>query len=127
MFDRAVCPCYEREWQKCEELDQRDDYDELALYHAADRLRSAMTDCPHRPASSLKLARLLSDFYATTSQCCSYYLNIEYTGATFYRLLPIFAENPGQSKKETLALCQAEMSRFAAFLKKNHTEMKKST
>jgi len=45
---------------------------------------------------------------------------IEYTSATFYRLIPLIEGNQIEGKAETLACCQAEMMRFAAFLRKLH-------
>jgi|SRR5579875_3073726 len=115
MFERPLCSCYASEWQACVACDDAD-HSELDAYHASDRLREAMDMCPHRPAEALKLAELLASFYATSTKPLAY-LTIEYTGADFYRLIPLVESNQIEDKAETLARCQAEMTRFAAFLR----------
>lgn len=124
MFDRPICPCYEKEWRVCENMDESD---ELAAYHASDRLQEAMAHCPHRPAPALQLDHLLSLFYARPSASdplvCR--LIVEYTGATFYRLLPIVTGNLSESNQQILIRCQDEMARFASFLKEHHAEIQR--
>lgn len=113
MFDRPLCTCYAAAWQHCENDAAQS---ELEAYHASDQLREAMDECPHRPADSLKLAALLASF-SVTSLSSSVILTIEYTGATFYRLLPVVSSSFHKSPAETLAHCQEEMTRFGSFLK----------
>lgn len=113
MFERPLCSCYAAAW-----LAYQDDSgdSELDAYHASDQLYEAMAQCPHRPAEALKLADLLASFYAVPASSLAS-LMIEYTGPTFYRLIPVVSSALSEGKAETLALCQAEMTRFAAFLK----------
>ncbi|MBE3560460.1 MAG: hypothetical protein IMW89_14735 [Ktedonobacteraceae bacterium] len=113
MFERPLCPCYAAEWQACQDISSNC---ELDAYHASDRLHEAMAACPHRPAEALRLASLLAAFYGTPTPP-SARLMIDYTGATFYRLIAVVESGQGEGKEETLARCQAEMRRFASFLK----------
>jgi hypothetical protein len=113
MFERPICSCYITEWLACQD---DSGHDELDTYHASDQLREAMDQCPHRPAEALKLADLLTAFYAASTHPLAR-LIIDYTGPTFYRLIPVVASTSREDKAETLARCQTEMARFASFLK----------
>lgn len=113
MFERPVCPCYVAEWQICQE---NSGHDEMDAYHASDRLHEVMAECLHRPAEALKLADLLASFYAAPLHPFAH-LTIDYTGPTFYRLIPVVSSTSREGKAETLVRCQAEMARFASFLK----------
>jgi hypothetical protein len=113
MFERPLCSCYAVAWQHCEDDSEQG---ELEAYHASDQLREAMEECPHRPEESLRLTALLASFSAAATYS-SATLTVEYTDATFYRLIPVVSSTPREDQKETLARCQAEMARFANFLK----------
>ena len=117
IFERSPCPCYASEWQA---IQDDSGLSELEAYHVSDRLREAMAACLHRPAEALKLASLLASFYAA-SPVPLVHLTIDYTGATFYRLIPVISDTQMIGKGETLRICQAEMARFALFLKASIT------
>ena len=112
MFERPICPCYVAEWQVCQDDSGAG---ELHAYYVSDRLHEVMAECPHRPAEALKLADLLASFYASSTHPLAH-LTIDYTGPTFYRLIPVVSSTMRENKVETLARCQAEMARFASFL-----------
>ncbi|GAC1392369.1 MAG: hypothetical protein NVS4B11_20110 [Ktedonobacteraceae bacterium] len=117
MFERPVCPCYAAQWQEARQSDSS--HGELDAYHASDRLHAAMAECPHRSAEALKLADLLASFSAASPHPLTS-LTIDYPGPTFYRLIPVVASTLREGKAETLARCQAEMARFASFLKAHY-------
>jgi hypothetical protein len=114
MFERPICPCYVVEWLACQDDAGQS---ELEQYHASDRLHEAMAQCPHRPAEALKLADLLASFYATPTPPLAH-LTIDSTGPTFLRLIPVVARTSPENRAETLKRGQAEMARFASFLKR---------
>ncbi len=112
MFERPICPCYAAEWQACQDTT---DSPELDAYRASHRLLEALDECPHRPEETLRLASLLAKFYAHSDKSQANLL-LECTGGDFYRLIAVTAGFQ-EDKAETLARCQAEMARFACFLK----------